>query len=77
MNHVNCPRGITIFAQLLYNFLLLWHFTVLSFKLCLQLALIRHTEVRSFVLTDAITPLGEAKINLKSSQSANVRESPE
>lgn len=77
MNHVNCPRGITIFAQLLENFLLSWHFTVLSFKLCLQLAPVRHTEVRPFVLTDAITPVGEAKINLKSSQSANVRESPE
>lgn len=28
MNHVNCPQGITIFTQLLDNFLLLWHFPV-------------------------------------------------
>lgn len=28
MNHVNCPRGFTIFPQLLDNFLLLWHFTL-------------------------------------------------
>lgn len=28
MNHVNCPQGIKIFAQLLDNFLLLWHFAV-------------------------------------------------
>lgn len=41
MNHVNCPRGITIFAQLLDNFLLLWHFAVFLFKFYLQPALIR------------------------------------
>lgn len=28
MNHVNCPQGIKIFAQLLDNFLLLWHFAI-------------------------------------------------
>lgn len=41
MNHVNCPGGITIFAQLLDNFLLLWRFAVFLFKFYLQPALMR------------------------------------
>lgn len=84
MNHVNCPQGITIFAQLLDNFLLLWHFTVFLLSFFAACANTPLTDtLRAFFyfffaffvlhnIQDAITPLGDAKINLKSSQTQSV-----
>lgn len=64
VNHVNCPRGFTIFPQLLDNFLLVWHFTACLFMFYVQPGLTRFKRrpVSLFFAQDAVTSLGDAEV---------------